>query len=71
MNAAMPLRDATDVCRWLREIVPAAQLTIDSRRVQRGDVFLACSGESGDGRHYIPQAIEAGEIGRASCRERV
>lgn len=60
MNAAMPLRDATDVCRWLREIVPAAQLTIDSRRVQRGDVFLACSGESGDGRHYIPQAIEAG-----------
>ena len=52
--------EATDVSRWLRGVAPGAQLTLDSRRVQRGDVFLACPGESGDGRHYIPSAIEAG-----------
>jgi UDP-N-acetylmuramoyl-L-alanyl-D-glutamate--2,6-diaminopimelate ligase len=45
---------------WLRATAPSAQLALDSRRVQRGDVFLACPGESGDGRDYIAHAIEAG-----------
>ncbi len=45
---------------WLRQVAPGAQLTLDSRRLQRGDVFLACPGESGDGRRFIAQAIEAG-----------
>ena len=49
-----------DIRQWLRDEVPGAQLTLDSRRVRAGDVFIACPGESGDGRHYIQQAIEAG-----------
>ena len=57
MTAAI---DITQVNQWLNDVAPAAQLTIDSRCVQRGDVFLACSGEGGDGRAYIPGAIEAG-----------
>lgn len=57
---AAAVLEASDVSRWLRDVAPSAQLTLDSRRVQRGDVFLACPGESGDGRAYISQAIEAG-----------
>ncbi len=56
--AAAP--DFRELDQWLRRQAPSAQLTLDSRRVQRGDVFLACPGESGDGRRYIGQAIEAG-----------
>ena len=52
--------ETTDLSRWLRDVAPSAQLSLDSRRVQRGDVFIACPGENGDGRDYIPQAIEAG-----------
>jgi UDP-N-acetylmuramoyl-L-alanyl-D-glutamate--2,6-diaminopimelate ligase len=52
--------DIRELNQWLRQQAPAAQLTLDSRRVQRGDVFLACPGESGDGRRYIGQAIESG-----------
>ncbi len=48
------------VIDWLRQVAPGAQLSLDSRRLKRGDVFLACPGESGDGRRFIPQAIEAG-----------
>ncbi len=51
---------AADVSHWLRNVAPSAQLSLDSRRIQRGDVFLACPGDSGDGRDYISQAIEAG-----------
>ncbi len=45
---------------WLLQIAPSAQLTADSRRIKPGDVFIACAGDAGDGRHYITQAIEAG-----------
>lgn len=57
MMVATGTRELLD---WMRATAPSAQLTLDSRRVQRGDVFLACPGESGDGRHYIAQAIDAG-----------
>ena len=57
MTAALDIRELN---QWLRQKAPSAQLTLDSRRVQRGDVFLACPGESGDGRRYIAQAIESG-----------
>ena len=57
MMAATTPREVLD---WMRSIAPSAQLALDSRRVQRGDVFVACRGESGDGRSYITQAIEAG-----------
>jgi UDP-N-acetylmuramoyl-L-alanyl-D-glutamate--2,6-diaminopimelate ligase len=49
-----------DIHQWLREVAPGAQLTTDSRRVRTGDVFLAYPGESGDGRNYVAQAVEAG-----------
>lgn len=49
-----------DLVRWLQQVAPGAQLSLDSRRIGRGDVFLACPGESGDGRHFISQAIDAG-----------
>lgn len=35
-------------------------LILDSRKVQHGDVFLACIGQINDGRHYIEQAITQG-----------
>lgn len=45
----------------LRRLAPAAQgMTADSRRVQRGDVFLAYPGGAHDGRRHIAQAIHAG-----------
>ncbi len=52
--------DIIDVTRWLQEIAPSANLSLDSRRITRGDIFLACRGESGDGRQHIQQAIESG-----------
>lgn len=52
--------DITDVTRWLKDAAPSANLSLDSRRLQRGDVFLACLGERGDGRHHIQQAIASG-----------
>jgi len=42
---------------------PAAQVTglsLDSRRVARGDLFLACPGTHRDGRAYIGPAIDGG-----------
>lgn len=58
MAAAMMA--AADIRHWLRDVAPGAHLTLDSRRVRSGDVFIACPAESGDGRDYIQQAIEAG-----------
>lgn len=45
----------------LRRLSPGARgMTADSRRVQRGDVFLAYPGATHDGRAHIAQAIHAG-----------
>jgi UDP-N-acetylmuramoyl-L-alanyl-D-glutamate--2,6-diaminopimelate ligase len=54
------LPDLPELIAWLRAAAPAAQLSLDSRRIAHGDVFLACPGESGDGRDFIALAIEAG-----------
>ncbi len=59
MNAALA-QQVHDITRWLRQIAPGAQLAQDSRRIAPGDVFLAFPGETGDGRHYIAQAVAAG-----------
>ncbi len=56
---AAPL-DMAELISWLRSAAPGAQLSLDSRRIAHGDVFLACPGESGDGRDFIALAIEAG-----------
>jgi UDP-N-acetylmuramoyl-L-alanyl-D-glutamate--2,6-diaminopimelate ligase len=57
---AAAIMSTEDIGHWLREIAPGAQLTLDSRRVRVGDVFLACPGDAGDGRDYIGQAVESG-----------
>ncbi|MEX0958275.1 MAG: UDP-N-acetylmuramoyl-L-alanyl-D-glutamate--2,6-diaminopimelate ligase [Burkholderiales bacterium] len=40
--------------------VKPSGLSIDSRKVSKGEVFLAFPGDSSDGRRFIAQAIEAG-----------
>jgi UDP-N-acetylmuramoyl-L-alanyl-D-glutamate--2,6-diaminopimelate ligase len=40
--------------------VNIAGLTVDSRSVQAGDMFVALPGTKFDGRRYIPEAIQAG-----------
>lgn len=54
------LADITELTDWLHATAPSAPLSLDSRRIRPGDVFIACPGESGDGRDYIAGAIEAG-----------
>lgn len=40
--------------------VPIGGLSVDSRRVSSGDLFVALPGSKYDGRHYISQAIKNG-----------
>ncbi len=56
---------ATEVLGWLREVAPLVfadrrDLHLDSRRLKRGDVFVALRGERVDGRHFLPAAVAAG-----------
>ena len=43
-----------------QQVASDADLQLDSRAVQPGDVFLACPGMTGDGRDYIDQAMRRG-----------
>ncbi len=50
-----------DILSWLDERVERkADLCLDSRQIQPGDVFFACPGIRSDGRQYIQQAVAAG-----------
>jgi UDP-N-acetylmuramoyl-L-alanyl-D-glutamate--2,6-diaminopimelate ligase len=49
-----------DTAAWLQATAPQARLVSDSRKVGRGDVFLAFPGEATDGRRYIEAAIGQG-----------
>jgi len=52
---------AAELARWLRATLPAgASLVADSRRVARGDAFLAYPGEHADGRRFVAQALAQG-----------
>ncbi len=57
--------EVTDSLQWLRSVAPAVfaqqrDLQLDSRKLQRGDVFIAVPGEQTDGRSYLPAAAERG-----------
>ncbi len=46
---------------WLRGCVaPTADLRLDSREIEPGDVFVACPGLVSDGRQFMDQALARG-----------
>ncbi len=50
-----------DILAWLDEHVQRdANLCMDSRQIEAGDVFFACPGLTSDGRDFIAAAIAAG-----------
>jgi UDP-N-acetylmuramoyl-L-alanyl-D-glutamate--2,6-diaminopimelate ligase len=54
-----------DALTWLRHVAPSVffdrrDLQVDSRRVQRGDVFIALPGERDDGRKYLAAVAAKG-----------
>ena len=52
---------AADIIKWLSTRVQSgADLHLDSRRVQRGDVFCAVSGQTYSASHFIADAFAAG-----------
>jgi UDP-N-acetylmuramoyl-L-alanyl-D-glutamate--2,6-diaminopimelate ligase len=42
--------------------IPITGISIDSRKVQPGDLFVALQGGSADGHRYIPQAVSRGAV---------
>ena len=56
---------AADALSWLKQTAPAVfterrDLHLDSRRVKRGDVFVAVRGNAVDGRDYLSAAAASG-----------
>lgn len=47
------------------------QFAIDSRKIRRGDLFFALSGEKTDGHLYIQQALDNGAQGVIACEKRL
>ncbi|NYT65555.1 bifunctional UDP-N-acetylmuramoyl-L-alanyl-D-glutamate--2,6-diaminopimelate ligase MurE/UDP-N-acetylmuramoyl-tripeptide--D-alanyl-D-alanine ligase MurF [Alcaligenaceae bacterium] len=51
------------IISWLEQYAaPGANLCLDTRHLQAGDVFFAVTGRSRDGRAYIDQAIALGAV---------
>jgi MurE/MurF fusion protein len=50
----------SDLIQRLKRQCPDARLCLDSRRVRVGDVFVAVAGHSGDGRHFMADAVARG-----------
>lgn len=62
-----PQAVAADALGWLRHVAPAVfadrrDLHLDSRRIKRGDVFIALPGNAADGRDYLSAAAAAGAV---------
>ena len=68
-----PLRQVADVVGGtLHEVVADATVagaTIDSRRVEAGDLFVALPGERVDGHDYVRAAVEAGAAAALVTRD--
>lgn len=52
--------------RELAQDLPITGLSLDSRQVQPGDLFLAMAGEQHDGRQFMEQAVAAGAVAVAA-----
>lgn len=50
----------TELDAWVTELKPLKQMTLDSRQVGEGDLFVALKGHQVDGRRFIQKAIEQG-----------
>ncbi|AAP95228.1 UDP-N-acetylmuramoylalanyl-D-glutamate--2,6-diaminopimelate ligase [[Haemophilus] ducreyi] len=50
----------TDLEAWVEQLIPLKQMTLDSRQVTEGDLFIALKGHQCDGRQFIQNAIEQG-----------
>ncbi|MDY2947200.1 MAG: UDP-N-acetylmuramoyl-L-alanyl-D-glutamate--2,6-diaminopimelate ligase [Mannheimia varigena] len=50
----------TELDAWVEELTELNQMTLDSRQVQKGDLFVALKGHQVDGRKFIEKAIEQG-----------
>lgn len=50
----------TELDTWVAELTPLNRMTLDSRQVSEGDLFVALKGHQVDGRQFIPKAIEQG-----------
>ncbi|MDQ2150761.1 bifunctional UDP-N-acetylmuramoyl-L-alanyl-D-glutamate--2,6-diaminopimelate ligase MurE/UDP-N-acetylmuramoyl-tripeptide--D-alanyl-D-alanine ligase MurF [Alcaligenaceae bacterium C4P045] len=58
LNSMAP---AGAIMKWLRtHVAPTADLRLDSRAVQAGDVFFACQGGTQAGRSFIADALTRG-----------
>ncbi len=47
----------------------ATGISIDSRTVQGGDIFIALAGDNGDGHEYVEKALEGGAVAAVVSRE--
>jgi UDP-N-acetylmuramyl-tripeptide synthetase len=56
----MRLSSIEQAALWLRERVGSFSLQTDSRRVKKGDAFIAWPGAATDGRQYVTAALKAG-----------
>jgi UDP-N-acetylmuramoyl-L-alanyl-D-glutamate--2,6-diaminopimelate ligase len=54
------MAETPKIIEWIQAAAPGGRLVSDSRRVRRGDVFLAYPGEAADGRRFIASAVENG-----------
>ncbi|MBD3314371.1 MAG: UDP-N-acetylmuramoyl-tripeptide--D-alanyl-D-alanine ligase [Chitinivibrionales bacterium] len=50
---------------------PIGNIWMDSRKIERGDVFLALRGETVDGHRYVGQALQAGAIAAIVARKKL
>lgn len=56
------LGDLLDHLNAALAAIPVSGLTLDSRRIQPGEVFIAVAGARSDGRDYIDAALAAGAV---------
>jgi len=63
MNGADAVRPVRPIVDWIRTHAPqAAHLRIDSRQIERGDVFIALPGRRDDGRLHVADAVARGAV---------